>query len=47
MYGRHSTEQRVEHLQRQVKELHDQVGIIASALNEAWKKLEPEKAVTV
>lgn len=43
----HTTDIRVENLQRQVGELQEQMGTVVSALNEAWKAIDSSKKVTV
>jgi hypothetical protein len=45
-FGRFDTDDRFVNLQQQLNDINDQIGVIACALNELWKVLEPSKKVT-
>ena len=44
--GKFDTDDRLTNVQRQLDDIHNQIGVISCALNELWKVIEPSKRVT-
>ena len=43
-FGKFDNDDRLTNLQRQLDDIHNQIGVISCAFNEMWKIVEPSKA---
>jgi len=43
-FGKFDIDDKLHNVQRQLDDIHNQIGVVQCALNELWKILEPAKA---
>ena len=45
-FGKFDVDDKIANLQRQLDDIHNQIGVVSCALNELWKVIDPSKRVT-